>query len=552
MKRMLILLSTVVTTASFALPSAYVKKSNISQVKPGSSESSLIADTEDPNKAWVLPPSAGKAELKSVEPTTNSLLCEGSKALLKGVSDLDKQRMVLSKEEVLSTAEAKRLNEIVMKRRDELAKLGDLPGIKPMMALTAQIRKIEKAIEDLYHKLEKVENQEEYDAILKRIDALEDEKKVSKERLWQLEDEYKESHEKLTKAQKRLDAAKENFKEANAYLHQILADISELSASALRIYKERATLIGATASVDYDSAWTKEVDRLRSTYSSLTFTKMPTYNARVHADFINLQNEETYYNMLPPLAAYNVNGKSGLAWGNREKQNSPDRGLTAFPEIVAADMYLNLVGACPAIDKEFFSEVTMNFKRSKDGVPVFAISTTYEYDVASAFEIKASYNLWKFSEKITRKTSRGGFFSRRSFVDVIESDLGKDSFDYEIINADDMPQEKQDAIVKQVKTELMSRVLNTIARPKMFSKIDAPHHELPPASGAIVLANGLSKVCGINVYCQVGGWILRVGDAVFGSTEAQSRFQKRWNYTASEHWKSTKLVPKQGRTTYRR
>lgn len=552
MKQLLFLLSIAMTTASFALPSVYVKNTNLKQVKAGSSASTLIADSQDPNRVWVLPPNAGHAELQAIEPTSSASLCRGTKALLEGVSDLDEQRRELMIEKTKSVKEAKELHKIVQKRREELASLESVPEIKEMRKVSMRISKLEREIKALYEELEDAETDEQQEQIEKRIDKHEAELSETKKEQKVLKKEHKESYKKFSRAMRRLKAAEENLADVNGYLNQIIRDIDESTADALGIFKERAVFIGATASVDYDSNWTREVQNLSNNYQSLNFVKIPTYNARVNGSFISLQDKETYYNMLPPIAAYNINGTSGLPYGERKKQDDPERALTAYPEIVAADMSLNLVGACPAIDKNYFENVDFDVKRGSNGVPLYAISTTYEYDAASVFEVKARYNLWSFYEKIVKKSSRGGFFSRKAFVDVVETKFGSDSFSIEVRNDGHVPPEKVEKIKKQVKAELLSRVLNTVARPSLFSRERVPSTDLPAESGAVVMAKGLEKVCGFNVYCQVGGWILRAGDAIFGSTTAQTRFKKYWNHTANEHWKSTVLVPKQGITTYRR
>lgn len=552
MQKILLALVATAATTSFALPSAYVKNSNLKTVKAESSASTLIADTQDPNKVWVLPPSAGQATVKSLVATGNAGFCQGMKSLIAGVNDLDAQRVAIAKSLRTSEQEAKQLAQTVRQRRNELAAIGDLPGGEDMKRLVNEIEELEEKIDELREKVLEVETKEEREEIRAAIKEAKAERKEKKADLKAVRKEHRDTYKKLTKAQKLLKAAEENLKKMNEHVKILVKDLTEITDDILGTFGQRAKLLGASAMIDYDSHWSQEIAKLQSSYGSLNFAKIPTYSARVHAGFIHIGTSDSYFSQLPPVAAYNVNGKPGLPYGERKKQDDPERAGTAFPEIVAADLGLNLIGACPALDKDFFSDIDFKVKRDTDGVPVYAISTTYEYDAASTFEVKASYNLWSFYEKIVTKTTRGGFFSRRSFVDILESKLGDDKFKIEIIDAGDVPAEKIEQIRKQIKAELMSRVLTAVARPTSGSKVIVPSHDLPPQSGAVVLAKGLGKLCGANVYCQAGGWILRVGDAIFGSTTAQTRFRQSWNHTAREHWKSTKLVPKQGMTTYRR
>jgi hypothetical protein len=234
---------------------------------------------------------------------------------------------------------------------------------------------------------------------------------------------------------------------------------------------------------------------------------------------------------------YNINGMRYLPWAERNTE------MTALPSVMTGSIRLSTIGACPIHMKDFFAGTGFEVSRDNTGSPSFAINATYEYPVSYKYKVTASYNLYKFYEQIKRQGSKGGFFSSRSYSEVIENKEDKDMFkiDWQIEDpASSITQEQRDQISRDLKADLMNRVLVQIAQPgidvaKSSQFISAG---TPPQPGAVVFARGLRSTCGFNIYCQGASWILSGLAAIFGSSETEEKFRQTWNRTASEQWSS--------------
>lgn len=537
------------STAAMALPTFYSTNTYLKEKSGISSRSTLLGDTDDPSTVWVLPPNAGQVKFKGLVESGNARFCNGMKLLVLDVEEIDKERRTIRKEVFKRRAEVEEARKVVDHRRDELAKLSNLPEIEQIDQQAILVDDLSVKVDDLYEELKKTKDREQRKILKARIKEVKEELKIEKKTLRDLKKEYRKSYRAYQRAQKSLESAEKAHKNYNKYLKELYTELRKMSNEIMEIYKERGKMQGAIASMDYNSQWSNEIAQLQTAYSDVNFVKMPTYNARVQSNFIPTTDKESYYDSLPPVAAYNVNGNGQLPYGVRK--NKAERAGTGFPENVGVDLMLNLVGACPALDDAFFAEVDYDVKRDGNGVPLFGLSTTYEYDVAYKYRVEASYNLWTFFEKIVKKGTKGGFFTSQAYVDVLESEMTKDAFTFKIENQAQMPAAEVKSIKQEIKSELMNRVLTTVATPDPKGTPETPKVGTPPELGSVVIGKGLNKICGWNVYCQVGSWVFRVAGA-FGNKEARTTFRKITDRTASEIWDTTTMVPRQAIATYER
>ncbi len=72
----------------------------------------------------------------------------------------------------------------------------------------------------------------------------------------------------------------------------------------------------------------------------------------------------------------------------------------------------------------------------------------------------------------------------------------------------------------------------------------------PSPHGAIVAADGLIKVCGANVYCTGGSVVLRVLDAIFGSSSKSANYTKINDVEINENFQKTGKITKSWITSY--
>jgi hypothetical protein len=225
----------------------------------------------------------------------------------------------------------------------------------------------------------------------------------------------------------------------------------------------------------------------------------------------------------------------------------------ALPSVLSGNVRMSVVGACPIAIKNFFKDAGYEIKQDAEGLPAFAISATYEYPVSYNYKVTASYNLYKFYEQIKKQGTSGGFFSSRSYSEVVENKSDSDMFsiDWKVEDPQSaMNQEKRDQITKDLKAQLMDRVLRQIAQPGVVLSESAQFYNAgaPPETGAMVFAKGLRQTCGFNIYCQGASWILSGLQAIFGSSSSEQTYRQTWNRTATEKWSADIATLRAGAT----
>lgn len=536
----------------YALPSVYVNDTKLKSVGAIKTRSTLIADNEDPRKVWVLPPKSGAIDVKDFVSSGNTPMCGSLKELIKEMEQIDgqlrQQRQRIKERE----PELTKAHQLVAKRRAELAELGDKPSLKEIILLEGRQEELEAKITALIDELDQTEDPEVITAIKEELKELRAERSQLRKDIRELRKTHRADYARYAKAKRRYEAARANFDEVDADIKQMIAIWQSFQDDILSTYKNRGRIHAGTAAMDYESQWQEEVSRLQSSYSQLDFVPMATFNTRIYAGFFAAADEDSYYKNLPPLVSYSINGQPQLPWGKRIPVTSGQRGASGLPSTVVGDFHYNLIGGCPIVDRGFFDEVRFDVERASDGTPRYGMSASYEYDMAFNFEVEASYNLFKIYEKVVKQGSTGGFFTSRAYVDIVEKQDDDDTFSIRISSDANLPAKQVAKIRTEIKKELINRVLAMTATPTMKDK---PVLKLPGVRakrGAIVMADGLSKVCGFNVYCQVGSWILRVGDSIWGSSTAEANFKREWNRTAHEKWSQHSMVPRQATITFRR
>jgi hypothetical protein len=518
---------------SYAAPSAWATNFTPIDIN-NDTNSTLLRDNKEPNTVWVLPPTGGKIQFQNFFASGSVGLCPGLKSTIKASNTLDDRIAKIAEgigtlETELADAEAE-----LKKATTELGKLeqGDMVGI---LSLETQIGDRRARNEAIIVELESCTN---------TCDLLLAEYKDNEAYIKEKQKEYntlvasnreKVSKYKIAKATK--EAAQENFDSIGVRYDKQLARVNDLMTTVSNSFSSKGKLEGGTALVNYESGWDENVSKLESRYPSLDFKAIPTRNARIHANIIGAADKVSYYESLPAVLDYTVNGHNYMPWGERPAEDVVSAGL---PSSIAGNFRLSLLGACPMVQKDFFSDVQWNPEVNQNGLPLFGISSTYEYPVAFKFKVTASYNLYKFYEMVKKTGTKGGFFSSKSYSSVTEKKIDKDAFsiDWYVEDPDGIYNEgKRQEITEELKRQLMERVLVTMAQPIYNGASPTPiPGGIPPTPGATVLADGLSKSCGFNIYCQAGSWILRGAAAIWGSSQSESKFQQEWDRTATETW----------------
>ena len=529
--RALIALSALTYSGSgFALPTLYPDQPNrVSQVTNHTS-STALADSVDPNRYYVLPGSAGTATPIHVSMKSANLGFCNEMATTQKTSEL------LEQTAQESIGELEKLTHELPRKVENADKLGRAAAEKSKSSqslqqadkLSDRVRQIEERLDTLYSDENTCKN-DACNGIDQELSGLRNEKEKD-------EDELASIRRKFMKEYDAWEQAKEEATEAQSEVNNLLNTISSYNESLSKIqaqvrsnYEYFAKLEGSFAEIQYDTGWDANVDTLRSDNPSLSFEKIQTENVLVSASLIGANSSSAYYDSLPAVLDYTVNGVPQQA-----VTSNGSYGLSALPSQMHASLRLSLVGACPIEHPELFDI------KKVDNVPAFSIAAQYEYPSVFKTKISFTYNLWKFYEKIKEESSSGGLFWSSSSVSISETNLGDSTFhaDWNESDPDNVvPEDQKRKIESEVKQELIQRVLAQMAVPAEGAEISGVGALNPPEHGAVVLADGIQATCGYYSYWCVGGaWVLRSLDAIFGSSDSVQSYIQSVNQTASEVW----------------
>lgn len=508
----------------------------------------LVGDMQEPSKVWVLPPHSGMASVKDLTATGSLHLCSRTKTLLAEAQKQEDIRLGYAVDLRGYMREAKRLKIDVDEKKAAIDKLLQNPNLKKMVDLVDKIDRLEKEILKLYEELYEAETDAEAAAIQAMIDSREQEQGDARDELRELKKKHRKILSDYKKVKRRYDYAKESYDAKVEQIEGVKKNLARVENEIRRLFKYRAKITGAMAHINFDSRWEREVDRLNNKHSQLTFQPMPTYNTRLSISLVPTNSKGKLYTDLPALIGYGTFGTE-LFYGERLKSGDPERPGTGVPDIADMSLSLNLLGACPIVYKDFFADYDFDVKRDSEGEPVFGLTATYEYEVAAPFNVEVSYNLWRIYQMIAKDSPLYG-----SITPKIIYELVKKSWPKELVfiqGAESYAPPKRTQLEEEIKSELINRVLTTVAKPSEGSLSPLPTIGLPPVAGAYSLAYGQNTSCGTNIYCQSGRWIVRIGNSVFGEIVGGKQtlskmFKEGWDKTVTESWHAENPVPRQG------
>lgn len=536
------------TAKAHGFPSVYVENSELRSIVEPRSSAMLVGDLQEPSKVWVLPPHSGTASVTDITPTGSLSLCSRTKTLLTEAQEQENDRLNYAVDLRRHMREAKRLKVDVDEKKAGIDKLLQNPDLKKMVDLIDKIDRLEKEILKLYEELYEAETDAEAAAIQAMIDSREQEQSDARDELRELKKKHRKVLRDYKKVKRRYDYAKESYDAKVEQIEGVKKNLARVENEIRRLFKYRAKITGAMAHINFDSRWEREVDRLNNKHSQLTFQPMPTYNTRLSISLVPTNSKGKLYTDLPALIGYGTFGTE-LFYGERLKSGDPERPGTGVPDIADMSLSLNLLGACPIVDKDFFADYDFDVRRNSEGKPVFGLAATYEYEVAAPFNVEVSYNLWQIYKLVANKSPLYGSIEPKVIRDLVKKSWPKGLVS--IQGAESYAARKRTQLEEEVKSELINRVLTTVAKPSEGNLNPLPAIGLPPVKGAYSLAYGQNTSCGTSVYCQSGRWIVRIGDAVFGEKiggkqTLSKMFKEDWDKTITESWRAGNPVPRQG------
>jgi hypothetical protein len=325
----------------------------------------------------------------------------------------------------------------------------------------------------------------------------------------------------------RSDLLKQNMADANAYdkafgyatsclaEYEGILEQSEKKAAAvqktntllLEMYKTYAELEGGRVELSFESEWDKNLQDLRAANPGYSFEKMPVQDVFMNAAVIP-NDRAGYLRSIPAVLDYTVNGQQG---GDTLK-------LSGYPTNLSGNLRLSLAGACPiAMPKEF------NAQNFVDGKYLFGFSAMYSFQSSFNTTIVFDYNERHFYEKVVESGSKGGFFSSKSWSSVRErkQDSKAVSFKWDVAD----PSNKLDfaarrAFERETLNWILTGVIPKVADPNSPTLSTPP----VPANGASVAADGLMTMCGVNLYCQAGSWVLKIASSIWGRSSSSASY----------------------------
>lgn len=512
-----------------AEPTLYPSNVDVLSKIKNTTNSNILADEVDPKTIWVMPPNTATAKVSGMHtPTANMGFCvemrdqqSYTRELSKDINDLMKLKKSKTKEIMELSSKASDLDQAAQKFAADR-------NLGALSELDTRIGAVEVRLTELYAL---------QSACSKNCDSLEQEigdlVKAKSEMLTQRNALAKENTADIreyNKKQKEAQAAKNKYIAARNVFTELAGEIQTMQNQFKEAYASYGKMEGARAGIRYKSSWDDNVTALRSENPGFNIQKMKTQNAQLMTELSGLETGDPGRAIIGmPIAGF----KDGAA------------SYPAYPESLTTNVVLSLVGACPMAHPEYFDLGQVPLSEMSYGLII-------SYDYQTIFKMKAlvKYNMYKMYQKIVSSGSSGGFFSSRSWSNVEEKNIFQDSF---TVKWDDREntvsaEEKEDR-EQEMRHAVLLR-LATQALPETPSRVELLQALAPGPHGAVVLADALTKTCGFNVYCQGGAVVMRVLDAIFGSSSSSSSYTKITNSDLEENYEVQQKITKSWVTTY--
>ncbi|AKJ07228.1 hypothetical protein ATI61_111187 [Archangium gephyra] len=503
-------------------------------------KAAVLADHADPNTLYVMPPQAGSASLSNAFYSANTGFCsemrdlQGTSKLLGG--EIKRIALKLKGHE----AELEKLRRQKAAYDKEAAKYYEDPLVQQVSGLEFRISDTEERIDDLRERLAECETQACTEDLQEDIRVLKQERSNLKAELARLSKRAGENLRQYKKLTKQAEAVALAMDDIYAQHTKALSQIVTLKGQIIAMYDSYAKLEGGHSSITFNTRWDASVEQLRRENDGFNVMKLPTQNVNVNISMLPGAGDDSQLASAGTMfRGYTVNGV-------KFDPNKPTLTLPAHPEMFQATVFMTLLSACPQLHPEYF-----DIPKGQQGLPLYGLTAAYEYPSTFLTHVKASYNLWKIYEYMKKVSVHGGFFSTSSKTEVFETNQADSGFTLQWFDDSGMTEEQRNAIVREIKLELMFDVMRMMGVPTYdaASKVNDPPP--PPASGAVVLAEGVQSTCGwYSFYCGGVAWFLKGLNAIFGSTETETQFRQSYNYQASREYRTDRILYRPGVTVF--
>ncbi len=520
-------LALVSSAVTWAEPTLYPKNLNVLGRITNNTNSNLVADEEDAHTVWVLPPNTAEASAGPLTGKTAGMgFCREMSDIVKYNADLTADMAEVMKQRKEAQGELNKKLELADKLNQEAESFATSANLMALIELDNRIIDAEARLSEIYKALEtcttdcRVISDEARELNSAKRDLLRDRRELARQ--------HSADVRRYDRLKAQVAAAAGSYKNAKLAYKELEKELSDLKTQFTAIFDSYSKREGARTNLNYVSSWEVNITQLRADNPGINFSQMKTKNVLLTPAVKNsqLQAGESIIRLEIP----------GVI------ENDIVR-YADYPASLTATTVLSLYGACPIEHPDYFD-------MEKNSATTFGLVITYDYE--TVFDVKATavYNMYKMYQKIVASSSDGGLFSSRTSTSVEEKNVFQDSF---VVEWDDrentVSKEDRQQLSNDMHDSVMLR-LATLALPNSPQTAGILPALQPGQHGAIVLAEGLTKMCGFNIYCQGGAIALNVLDAIFGSSSSTTSYTNIQDIEVRDSYKHAKKITKSWATSY--
>lgn len=527
------LISVLISSHAFAMPSIFPNSvTQLSEIR-NSTNSNLVADNVDPKVMYVMPPTSGRAVVDGLHTVTANVgFCAEMADDQQFSRELNRELRDLDSQQIASKKDADKVREKLFAAREDAAKYVASKAMTDIQDIDTRIDAIEVRLTELYKNIDsckagcEILEQEASDLVKEKAAIMKQRRTLAAQHSQDMR-EYEKKKALIVNIQENLNDMDQAWMNLASKIKQIRADFQNM-------YSAFSKMEGARAKISFNSNWDRNIQSLRDQNPGYDFKKMDTQNAVILtniADFKSFPTESA-------IMGYEISGNYVEGKLN----------LSAYPENLAGNVRLSLLGTCPMLHPDRFDIPVANGAKEMN----YGLTISYEYPSAFVLAANAKYNMYKMYQKIMTSGSSGGLFSSRSWSAVEEKNFFRDSFRVEWLEQDAanaLTEEQRLVLEKQMRDNILNR-LATIGLPTTPDRDGIIRASNPPAHGAVVLADALVKTCPGNVYCVGASMALSVLDAIFGNSSVSSSYTNIQDMELTESWSREKVVYKPWISTY--
>jgi hypothetical protein len=505
-------------TAS-ALPTLYPSEAlSVSSVL-NTTNSNLIADHRDPRLFHVMPPMSGKSVVSGIHTITSHVgFCEQMSSLqrysARMVESLNAQYDRRQQQEAEYLELENRLNELLINEARYL--VNDITE-----ALQDMDRRIEQLDMQIEETLEQITSCSVNCSELR--DSYRDLRNLRRAVYTERRDFVRANNRDVRlyeQSKRRVELIEKRLEDANQRLSRTNQHIVELNKTFIDTYKFLGEFEGGRAKISYKSNWDENIATLREENPHYSFQKIETRNAVLYTSISDLRSIPSNGAIL----GYDIGGRTN------------EHGVLELPAYVdqfGGNIRLSLIGACPLLFPEKFEGLSDRPGLSEMS---YSVISTYEYPTLFVTSAEITYNMYKMYERLQTEYSRGGglFRSRKRVSLTQERNIFRDSFKVEWRDHLGLAQEEKDKLEQDMLDRLYMR-LAQIGLPHAV-QVDGLPMPTAPESGAIVLAEGLKRICPSSAICQGVSLGASVLDALFSRTVTSTTYRNIQDVSMVERW----------------